>query len=78
MQQRLDSLPIDVHGHQPKAEWNGFYRSRIYHPLVTSVAETGDMLDARLRPGAVAHVKREDRPRASHRRVPISFGDFAR
>ncbi|REC58253.1 IS1380 family transposase [Rhodosalinus sediminis] len=49
----VDSLPIDVHGHQPKAEWNGHYRGRIYHPLVTSVAETGDMLDARLRPGAV-------------------------
>jgi hypothetical protein len=49
----VDSLPIDVHGHQPKAEWNGHYRGRIYHPLITSVAETGDMLDARLRPGNV-------------------------
>ncbi len=38
------------HGHQPKAEWNGFYRGRIYHPLITSLAETGD---ARLRPGNV-------------------------
>jgi hypothetical protein len=42
-----------VHGHQPKAEWNGHYRARIYHPLITSIAETGDMLDARLRPGNV-------------------------
>ena len=49
----VDSLPIEVHGHQPKAEWNGFYRGRIHHPLITSVAGTGDMLDARLRPGAV-------------------------
>ena len=49
----VDSLPIDVPGHQPKAEWNGHYRGRIYHPLITSVAETGDMLDARLRPGNV-------------------------
>jgi len=49
----VDSLPIEVHGHQPKAVWNGHYRGRIYHPLVTSVAETGDMLDARLRPGNV-------------------------
>jgi hypothetical protein len=45
----VDSLPIELHGHQPKAEWNGHYRGRIYHPLITSVAETGDMLDARLR-----------------------------
>jgi hypothetical protein len=49
----VDSLPLEVHGHQPKAEWNGHYNARIYHPLVTSIAETGDMLDARLRPGNV-------------------------
>jgi len=49
----VDSLPIEVHGHQPKAEWNGHYAARIYHPLVTSIAETGDMLDARLRAGNV-------------------------
>jgi hypothetical protein len=49
----VDSLPVEVHGHQPKAKWNGHYRARIYHPLITSIAETGDMLDARLRPGNV-------------------------
>jgi hypothetical protein len=49
----VDSMPIEVHGHQPKAEWNGHYHGRIYHPLITSVAETGDMLDARLRAGNV-------------------------
>ncbi|MCO8146705.1 transposase [Rhodovulum tesquicola] len=32
----VDSLPIEVHGHQPKAEWNGHYNARIYHPLITS------------------------------------------
>jgi Transposase DDE domain group 1 len=47
----VDSAPIDVHGHQPGAEWNGHYAARIYHPLITSIAETGDMLDARLRAG---------------------------
>ncbi len=49
----VDSAPIEVHGHQPKAEWNGHYAERIYHPLITSIAETGDMLDARLRAGNV-------------------------
>jgi hypothetical protein len=49
----VDSLPIEVHGHQPKAEWNGPCAARVYHPLITSIAETGDMLDARLRPGNV-------------------------
>jgi hypothetical protein len=49
----VDSAPIEVHGHQPKAEWNGHDAARIYHPLITSIAETGDMLDARLRAGNV-------------------------
>ena len=49
----VDSAPIEVHGHQPKAEWNGHYAARIYHPLITSIAKTGDMLDARLRAGNV-------------------------
>ena len=49
----VDSAPIEVHGHQPQAKWNGHYAARIYHPLITSIAETGDMLDARLRAGNV-------------------------
>ncbi len=44
----VDSAPIEVHGHQPSPAWNGHYNARIYHPLITRVAETGDMLDARL------------------------------
>jgi hypothetical protein len=49
----IDSLPIEVHGHQPFSEHNGHYHARIYHPLIASVAETGDLLDAWLRPGSV-------------------------
>jgi hypothetical protein len=45
----VDSTLIEVHGHEPKAEWNCHYNARIYHPRITSIAETGDMLDARLR-----------------------------
>ncbi len=47
----MDSLPIEVHGHQPGSAWNGHYHQRMYHPLVASIAETGDLLDARLREG---------------------------
>jgi len=47
----VDSLPVAVHGHQPEAEYNGHYREIIYHPLVASVAETGDILDVELRHG---------------------------
>ena len=49
----VDSLPIEVHGHQPGSAWNGLYHQRMYHPLVASVAETGDILDARPREGYV-------------------------
>lgn len=48
----VDSLPIEVHGHQPGSEYNGHYRVRMYHPLLASIAETGDLIDARLREGA--------------------------
>lgn len=48
----IDSLPIEVHGHQPGSEYNGHYHARIYHPLVASLGETGDLLDVRLRKGS--------------------------
>jgi hypothetical protein len=47
----IDSLPIEVHGHQPGSEYNGHYHTRIFHPLIASIAETGDLIDAQLRPG---------------------------
>jgi Transposase DDE domain group 1 len=47
----VDGLPVEVHGAQPGSAWNGHYRRRMYHPILACAAETGDMLDARLRPG---------------------------
>ena len=49
----VDSLPIEVHGHRPGLACNGHYHQRMYHPLVACVAETGEILDARLREGNV-------------------------
>ena len=49
----IDSLPVEVHGEQPGSAWNGYYRKRVYHPIVASAGETGDMLDLRLREGQV-------------------------
>lgn len=46
----LDSLPIEVHGHQPGSAYNGHYRVRCYHPLVLR-CEQGDFLAGRLREG---------------------------
>jgi hypothetical protein len=47
----VDSLPVRQHGHQPEAVYNGHYRATVYHPLVASVAETGDLLGVDLRRG---------------------------
>jgi len=46
----LDSLPVEVHGHQPGTAYSGHYRCRCYHPLVLHW-NRGDFLAARLRPG---------------------------
>jgi hypothetical protein len=47
----VDSFPIEAHGHQPGSEQNGHYHARVYHPLVATAAELGDLLDVQLRPG---------------------------
>lgn len=46
----LDSLPVEVHGHQPGAAYSGHFRCRCYHPLVLHW-DRGDFLAARLRAG---------------------------
>lgn len=47
----VDSFPIEVDGHQPGAEYNGHYGATIFHPLIATAAELGDILDIKLRPG---------------------------
>lgn len=49
----VDSLPVEVEGHQEGSVYNGHYHARIYHPLVASIGETGDLVDVRLREGNV-------------------------
>ena len=47
----IDSLPIPVHGHQDGSAYNGYYRTRCYHPLILGLADSGQVLGAILRPG---------------------------
>jgi hypothetical protein len=47
----LDSLPFEVEGHQPESAYNGHYHARIYHPLIATIGETGDIIGAKLRAG---------------------------
>jgi len=49
----VDSLPAVVHGHQPGSLYNGHYGERIYHPLIATAGEQGDLLGGRLRHGNV-------------------------
>lgn len=53
----FDGVPIRVEGHQPGSMYNGYVRDTIYHPLVTTCAELGDMIALRLREGN-AHAAR--------------------
>jgi hypothetical protein len=48
----LDSLPVEVHGHQSGSAYNGHYGIRCFHPLVLR-SSRGDFLAGRLRPGNV-------------------------
>jgi len=47
----LDSTDDPTHGQQEFTFWHGFYRCRMYHPLLIFDAETGDLLCALLRAG---------------------------
>ncbi|MFB6261270.1 MAG: IS1380 family transposase, partial [Thiohalorhabdaceae bacterium] len=47
----FDGLSIPVAGHQAGSAYNGYLGGRVYYPLVASIAETGDQIDARLREG---------------------------
>lgn len=46
----IDSLPIEVHGHQVGSQWNGHYGIRCFHPLV-AMLHTGHWIGMELRPG---------------------------
>jgi hypothetical protein len=47
----FDGAAVPVAGHQAGSAYNGYLGGRVYYPLIASVAETGDLLDARLREG---------------------------
>ena len=49
----IDSMPIETFGHQQGSEYNGYYKHTCYHPIAAMLAETGDILDIKLRPGHV-------------------------
>jgi hypothetical protein len=55
----VDSFPIEVHGHQAGAAYNGYYRKTIYHPLVASFSVNGDYDSSRLGNGFVHAILRK-------------------
>lgn len=47
----VDGVGLEVHGHQPGSLYNGYFERTVYHPLVTTAAELGDLIAVRLRHG---------------------------
>ncbi len=56
----IDGLPIEVHGHQGGSAYHGLYGTRIYSPLIASLAETGDMVGGLLREGNAGPAENAD------------------
>lgn len=54
----IDSFPITVYGKQQGAAYNGYYREKIYHPIVASFAPEGNYDSRRLGDGIVHAVLR--------------------
>jgi hypothetical protein len=54
----IDSFPIEVFGSQEGAAYNGYYRKKMYHPIVASFAPGGDYDSNRLGDGFVHAVLR--------------------
>jgi len=55
----LDSTDDPTHGQQEFSFYHGYFRSRVYHPLLIFDAETGDLVVALLRAGnrgAASHI----------------------
>ena len=56
----IDGLPIEVFGHQGGSAYNGYAGTRIYSPLIASIAETGDMVGGLLREGNAGPAENAD------------------
>jgi hypothetical protein len=54
----VDSLPVEVHGEQPGSAYNGHYHSRIYHPLMALLGESGDIVRSAVERGPGAYGQR--------------------
>ncbi len=54
----VDSLPITVCGSQEGGVYNGYYREKVYHPIVASFAPEGDYDSRRLGDGFVHAILR--------------------
>jgi len=55
----IDSFPMPICGTQAGGAYNGYYRDRVYHPLVASFAAGGDYDSPRLGDGFVHAILRQ-------------------
>ena len=52
----VDAMPLNAHGKQEGSEYDGYYKRKVFLPLIASYGETGDVLGAELRPGTQREV----------------------
>lgn len=66
----IDSFPIQVHGHQQGAHYNGYYQETVYHPMVASFSVGGDYdstrAGMRLGSGFIHAVLRQGQTHTAH------------
>jgi DDE family transposase len=55
----VDGMPIETHGLQPGAAYNGYYKKTVYYPLVAGFTAEGDYDSARLGDGFVHAILRK-------------------
>ncbi len=62
----IDSFPVEVCGSQEGAQYNGYYRKKIYHPIAASFAPEGDYDSTRLGDGFVNAALRAGNVHTAH------------
>jgi hypothetical protein len=55
----VDGFPVEVHGNQPGAQYNGYYKSTVYSPLAAFFSVNGDFSSRRLGEGFLHAILRK-------------------
>ena len=74
----MDRFPMPICGTQAGGAYQGYYRDKVYHPLVASFAADGDYDSPRLGDGFVHAILRHGHADSDHGAVRFIFTDVAK